>query len=101
MPRRLVWSTFLHYATGQTGVVEIESNGQRSCAGIFLTLTMRAAQKSLAHAKLERGGPKPGECAARGLAQEIAFNTTDGSHLAFDEFLPLLDMWFMKEGLAL
>jgi hypothetical protein len=32
----------------------------------------------------------------------MAFDTTEGSHLAFvDEFLPLLDMWFMKEGLAL
>ncbi len=32
----------------------------------------------------------------------MAFDTTDGSHLVFvDEFLPLLDVWFMKQGLAL
>ena len=36
-------------------------------------------------------------CAARRLALELAFDTTDGSHLAsVDEFLPLLDVWFMK-----
>jgi hypothetical protein len=46
-------------------------------------------------------GPKPGECAMRGLACELAFDTTDGSHLAFvDEALPLLDIALTQEGLA-
>ncbi len=44
-PEDWPWSSFLHYATGQTGVVEIESQWtarQRERAGIFLTLKMRA-----------------------------------------------------------
>jgi hypothetical protein len=47
-------------------------------------------------------GPNPGECVARGLALEMAFDATNGSHLSFvDEALPLLDQWFANEGLAL
>jgi len=47
-------------------------------------------------------GPNPGQCAARGLALEIAFDATNGSHLSFvDDALPLLDQWFVNEGLAL
>lgn len=47
-------------------------------------------------------GPNPGECAARGLALEMAFDASNGSHLVFlDEALPLLDQWFTTEGLAL
>jgi putative transposase len=45
-PEDWPWSTFLHYATGQTAVVEIESQWTarlRERAGIFLTLTMRTA----------------------------------------------------------
>jgi hypothetical protein len=46
--------------------------------------------------------PNPGECVARGFALEMAFDTTDGSHLRFvDESLPLLDQWFTEEGLVL
>jgi len=47
-------------------------------------------------------GPDPGECVARGLALEMAFDATDGSHLSFmDEVLPLLDQWLSDEGLVL
>jgi hypothetical protein len=47
-------------------------------------------------------GPNPSECVARGLALELGFDTTDGSHLSFvDEILPLLDTWLTQEGLAL
>jgi hypothetical protein len=47
-------------------------------------------------------GPNPGQCVARGLALEMAFDATNGSHLSFvDDALPLLDQWFAAEGLAL
>ncbi len=47
-------------------------------------------------------GPNPGQCSTRGLALEIAFDTTDGSHISFvDEVLPKMDMWLSGEGLAL
>jgi FAD/FMN-containing dehydrogenase len=46
-------------------------------------------------------GPNPGQCVARGLALEMAFDANTGSHLSFmDEVLPALDRWF-TEGLAL
>ncbi len=43
-PENWPWSSFLHYATGATGTVEIESQWtarQRERAGIFPTLKMR------------------------------------------------------------
>jgi len=45
-PEDWPWSSFLHYATGQAGVVEVESQWTarlRERAGIFLTLKMRPA----------------------------------------------------------
>jgi FAD/FMN-containing dehydrogenase len=57
-------------------------------------------QQGFAHTIMS--GPNPGECVARGLALEMAFDATNGSHLNFlDEALPLLDQWFEREGLAL
>jgi putative transposase len=51
------WSSFRHYAVGETGVVEIESQWtarKREWAGVFPTVKMRSPQKSPAQAKLER-----------------------------------------------
>jgi len=42
-PEDWPWSSFRHYATGETGVVEIESQWtvrKRERAGIFLTLKL-------------------------------------------------------------
>ena len=44
-PEDWVWSSFLHYATGEPGAVEIESQWtvrKRESAGIFLRLKMRS-----------------------------------------------------------
>ena len=51
------WSSFRHYATGETSVVEIESQWTaraRERAGIFVTLKVRS-QKIPAQAELGRG----------------------------------------------
>jgi len=52
------WSSFRHYATGETGLVEIESQWtarKRERAGIFVTLKVRPAAETPAQAELERG----------------------------------------------
>jgi putative transposase len=57
-PEEWAWSSFRHYATGETGVVEIESQWtarKRERAGIFLTLKVRPPAETPAQAKLERG----------------------------------------------
>jgi putative transposase len=57
-PEDWEWSSFRHYATGEVGVVEIESQWTariRGRAGIFPTLMVRAETKSPAQAELERG----------------------------------------------
>ncbi len=51
------WSSFRHYALGEVGVVEIESQWtarKREWAGVFPTVKMRSPQKSPAQAELER-----------------------------------------------
>src|SRR5271168_3897236 len=51
------WSSFRHYAVGETGVVEIESQWtarKREWAGVFPTVKMRSPQKTPAQAELER-----------------------------------------------
>ncbi|HEY6763156.1 MAG TPA: transposase [Candidatus Sulfotelmatobacter sp.] len=57
-PEDWPWSSFRHYATGETGGVEIESQWtatRRERAGIFLTLKVRAPEKTPAQAELGRG----------------------------------------------
>jgi putative transposase len=57
-PEDWVWSSFRHYANGEVGMVEIESQWTariRERAGIFPTLKVRDQQKSPAQAKLGRG----------------------------------------------
>jgi len=57
-PEQWEWSSFGHYATGEVGVVEIESQWtarRRERAGIFPTLTIRPPAKSPAQAELGRG----------------------------------------------
>jgi len=47
-PEDWAWSSFRHYATGETGVVEIESQWtarRRERAGVFLTLKVRAQEE--------------------------------------------------------
>ena len=45
--------------------------------------------------------PNPGECAARGLAIEVAFDVSTGGHIAFlDEAMAMLDMR-RQDGMAL
>jgi len=51
------WSSFRHYALGEVGVVEIESQWtarKRSGLGFFPTVKLREPQKSPAQAELER-----------------------------------------------
>ncbi len=51
------WSYFRHYAQGETGVVEIESQWtarKREWAGVFPTVKMCSQQKGPAQAELER-----------------------------------------------
>jgi len=51
------WSSFRHYAVGEMGVVEIESQWtarKREWAGVFPTVKMRSPQTSPAQAELER-----------------------------------------------
>jgi putative transposase len=51
------WSSFRHYALGEVGVVEIESQWtarKLEWAGVFPTVKMRSPQKSPAQAELER-----------------------------------------------
>ena len=51
------WSSFRHYALGDVGVVEIESQWtarKREWARVFPTVKMRSPQKSPAQAELER-----------------------------------------------
>lgn len=51
------WSSFRHYAVGETGVVEIESQRtarKREWVGVFPKMKMRSPQKSPAQAELER-----------------------------------------------
>jgi putative transposase len=57
-PEDWEWSSFRHYATGETGVVEIESQWtarKRERAGIFLTVKIRPPTETPAQAKLGRG----------------------------------------------
>lgn len=57
-PEDWPWSSFRHYATGEIGVVEIESQwtaSRRERAGVFLTLLSAAPAEPPAQAKLERG----------------------------------------------
>jgi putative transposase len=57
-PEDWEWSSFRHYAWGEAGVVEIESQWtarKREQAGIFLTLKMRHPAKIPAQAELGRG----------------------------------------------
>jgi hypothetical protein len=47
-------------------------------------------------------GPNPGECAARGLALELAFDATGNSYLSFmDDALAILDQAFQVDHMAL
>ncbi len=51
------WSSFRHYAMGEAGVVEIESQWtarKREWAGVFPTVKIRSPQKDPAQAKLGR-----------------------------------------------
>ena len=51
------WSSFRHYALGEVGVVEIESQWtarKREWAQVFPTAKIRSPQKSPAQAELER-----------------------------------------------
>jgi hypothetical protein len=57
-PEDYRWSSFRHYADGEVGVVEIESqwtSRKRERAGIFPTVKVRAPAENPAQAKLERG----------------------------------------------
>ena len=57
-PEDYPWSSFRHYASGETGPVEIESQWTarlRERSGIFLTLKVRPSAETPAQAKLERG----------------------------------------------
>ncbi len=56
-PEDWLWSSFRHYAMGEAGVVEIESQWtarKREWAGAFPTVKMRSPQKGPAQAELER-----------------------------------------------
>ena len=56
-PEDWPWSSFRHYAMGESGVVEIESQWtarKREWTGVLPTLRMRSPQKDPAQAKLER-----------------------------------------------
>ena len=56
-PEDWPWSSFRHYAMGESGVVEIESQWtarKREWTGVFPTVRMRSLQKDPAQAKLER-----------------------------------------------
>ena len=60
-PEDWTWSSFRHYATGEVGVVEIESQWtarKREGAGIFLTLKVREAIETPAQAELGQGTPR-------------------------------------------
>jgi putative transposase len=60
-PEDWAWSSFRHYANGETSVVEIESQWtarKRERAGIFLTLSVRAAAEPPAQAELGTGHPR-------------------------------------------
>jgi len=53
-----LWSSFRHYATGETDVVEIESQWtarKREQAGIFPTLKVLSTAETPAQAELGRG----------------------------------------------
>jgi putative transposase len=57
-PEDWEWSSFRHYAWGEAGAVEIESQWtarKREQAGIFLTLKLRYPAKTPAQAELGRG----------------------------------------------
>jgi len=57
-PEDWLWSSFRHYANGETEVVEIESQWtarKREQAGIFLTLKVRSPAENPAQAELGRG----------------------------------------------
>ena len=56
-PEDWPWSSFRHYAMGESGVAEIESQltaRKREWTGVLPTLRMRSPQKDPAQAKLER-----------------------------------------------
>jgi putative transposase len=56
-PEDWLWSSFRHYATGETSAVEIESQWtarRREHAGVFLTVRMRSAAGNPAQAKRGR-----------------------------------------------
>ena len=56
-PEDWPWSSFRHYAMGESGVVEIESQWtarKREWTGVLPTVRMRSPQKDPAQAKLER-----------------------------------------------
>jgi putative transposase len=60
-PEDWPWSSFLHYATGQAGVVELESQGTarlRERAGIFLTLKMSAPAEKPRPSEAWTGHPR-------------------------------------------
>jgi len=57
-PEDWAWSSFRHYANGEIGVVEIESQWtvrKRERAGVFLTLKVREPTETPAQAELGRG----------------------------------------------
>ena len=57
-PEDWPWSSFLHYATGADGVVEIESQWtarRRERLGFVPTVRIRSTHKAPAQAELERG----------------------------------------------
>ena len=60
-PEDLVWSSFRHYATGETSAVEIESQWTarlREQAGVFLTLRMRSAEENPRPSEAWTGHPR-------------------------------------------
>ena len=57
-PEDWAWSSFRHYANGEIGVVEIESQWtarKRERAGVFLTLKVREPTETPAQAELGQG----------------------------------------------
>lgn len=57
-PEDWQWSSFRHYASGEIGVVEIESQwtaSRRERSGLPLSLRMKPLAQTPAQAKLERG----------------------------------------------
>jgi FAD binding domain len=90
-------------ALGDVVATALNGNpGLTAQAIIYLTKANIPVGTTRGFAHTVMAGPDPGACAARGLALEIAFDATTGSHINFvDAALPLLDQWFTTEGLAL